>query len=82
MRSDVYARTVAIDAATAEVYTGSSSALYAGGYDANSRGLLVYNGTSWRGMNSGLAYPFATQIRIAGASKWLLSPGQGVLKWQ
>jgi hypothetical protein len=82
MRTDVFARTVAIDGATGEAYTGGSSALYAGGYDASSRGVLVYNGTTWRGMNSGLGYPFATMIRLVGASKWLLSPGQGVLKWQ
>jgi hypothetical protein len=82
MRSDIYARTVALDSVTGEAYVGGSSALYAGGYDAGSKGVLVYNGSSWRSMNAGLAYPFATQIRFAGASKWLLSPGQGVLKWQ
>ncbi len=81
-RSDVFARTVASDSATGEVYTGGSSALYAGGYDARSKGVLVYNGTTWRAMNTGLGYPFATMIRIVGSSKWLLSPGQGVLKWQ
>lgn len=82
MRSDLFARSVAIDASTGEAYAGSSSALYAGGYDAASKGVLVYNGSSWRTMNTGLAYPFATQIRLAGGAKWLLSPGQGVLKWQ
>jgi hypothetical protein len=82
MRRDVFARSVAIDSNTGETYAGSSSALYAGGYDAASKGVLVYNGSSWRTMNTGLAYPFATQIRIVGTSKWLLSPGQGVLKWQ
>jgi hypothetical protein len=82
MRSDVFARSVAVDTATNEVYTGSSSALYAGGYDAASKGVNVYNGTSWRAMNAGLGYPFATMVRVSGTSKWLLSPGQGVLKWQ
>jgi hypothetical protein len=84
VRSDVFARTVAIDSAASEVYVGGSSALYAGGYDARSKGVLVSgnNGATWRNMNTGLGYPFATMIRLSGTAKWVLSPGQGVLKWQ
>ncbi len=84
VKEDIFARTVVIDSVTGEVYTGGSSALYAGGYNAKSQGVMVSsdNGATWRSMNAGLAYPFATMLRISGTSKWLLSPGQGVLKWQ
>jgi hypothetical protein len=44
--------------------------------------LMAFNGVSWREMNVGLAWPFATMIRIVCGAKWLISPGQGVMKWQ
>jgi hypothetical protein len=40
------------------------------------------NGLTWTEQNSGLAFLFATQVRINpnGGAWWVLSPGQGVLK--
>jgi hypothetical protein len=85
VKRDLFARSVALDSSTGEVYTGSSSALYAGGYSPASKGVQrsSNNGQSWQNLNQGLAYPFATYLRIsATGKKWLSSPGQGILRWQ
>ncbi len=84
VRADNYARAVEIDPSTNEVYMGSSSALNAGSYKADSNGVYVSpNGTSnWVARNQGLAYKFATSISIAqSGTLWITSSGQGVMKW-
>ena len=82
MRSDPFARTITTDQTTGLIYTGSSSAYMAGGYDPRSRGVITYDGSSWRSLNAGLAWPFATMIRIVNGVRCLISPGQGIMKWQ
>lgn len=85
VRSDALARTVTVDS-TGLVLIGSSSATTAGGYSASSFGVMKAtrntNGTfTWTADNPGLAYPFATYMRVSSAGvRWLISPGQGVLK--
>jgi hypothetical protein len=79
---DELAYSVALDGSSGSMLCGSSSAYWAGGFSNTSRGLMAFNGVSWREMNVGLAWPFATMIRIVCGAKWLISPGQGVMKWQ
>ena len=84
VRADNYARTVEIDPTTNEVYMGSSSALSQGGFQADSNGVYVSpNGVnSWIARNQGLAYKFASYISISATGvRWLVSSGQGVMKW-
>jgi hypothetical protein len=81
-----YVRTVAVDSLTNQVLVGTSSALDAGGYSSQSKGLLIHKtGTStarWTATNAGLVYPFATFVTVSPSGQpWLISPGQGVLKW-
>lgn len=81
-----HVRTVAVDTKSKKVFLGSSSALQAGGYEANSLGIRVHKtgrtNKGWKAMNQGLAYPFATSVTIAkSGQRWLISPGQGVMKW-
>ena len=82
-----HVRTVAVDPITNEVLLGSSSAMQAGGYQTNTRGVRIHNtGKStagWTARNSGLAYQFATFLTVSNTGKrWLISPGQGVMRWQ
>lgn len=79
---DELAYSVALDGSSGSMLCGSSSAYWAGGYSHASRGLMAFNGVSWQEMNVGLAWPFATMIRVVRGAKWLISPGQGVMKWQ
>lgn len=80
-----WARTVTVHPTSGRVYMGSSSAVHAGGYAADSLGVLTSaNGTSgWTAQNQGLAYPFALYARVSpNGTLWLASPGQGVAKWR
>lgn len=83
-----YVRTVAVDPINGQVLLGSSSnGLSAPGYASESKGVMVHaNGrstTGWTALNSGLVFPFATNISISATGKrWVNSPGQGVLRWQ
>jgi photosystem II stability/assembly factor-like uncharacterized protein len=84
VRADNYARTVEIDPTTNEVYMGSSSALSQGGFQADSNGVNVSPDgvNSWVARNQGLAYKFGFSISISPTGvRWLISPGQGVMKW-
>lgn len=79
------ARTVTVHPTSGRVYFGSSSAVHAGGYAADSLGVLTSaNGTTgWTAQNQGLAYPFGLYARVSsGGTLWLASPGQGVMKWR
>jgi hypothetical protein len=82
VKADRFARSVSIQGNL--ILTGSSSAFNSGGYDVTSRGVRqsLDNGLTWTEQNSGLAFLFATQVRINpnGGAWWVLSPGQGVLK--
>jgi hypothetical protein len=85
VRADSYARSVEIDPVTNEVYFGSSSAISQGGFQASSNGVFASaNGTTnWVARNQGLAFKFATSISIApNGTRWITSPGQGLMKWQ
>eukprot|EP00775_Hariotina_reticulata_P011445 gene11445-11591_t len=81
LRDDL-AYSVAFDADSGSMLCGSSSAYWAGGYSNDSRGVTAFDGVSWREMNQGLAWPFATMVRVVNSVKWAVSPGQGVVKWQ
>lgn len=81
-----HARSVSVDPRTKEVLFGTSSSLYAGGYESDSKGVVVHkNGKTskgWKSMNSGLVFPFATYIAVsATGERWCISPGQGIMKW-
>jgi hypothetical protein len=81
---DSFTRAVEVDPITGEVYVGSSSALSQGGYSFDSSGIRVSSDgkSNWHNRNQGLAYPFATAISISThGTKWIISPGQGVMKW-
>jgi hypothetical protein len=82
VKADRFARSVSIQGNL--ILTGSSSSFNSGGYDVASRGVQqsLDNGLTWTAQNPGLAFPFATQVRINpnGGAWWVLSPGQGVLK--
>ncbi|MEN9502718.1 MAG: hypothetical protein RI964_2003 [Pseudomonadota bacterium] len=83
-----YIRSVAVDPTNSQVLLGSSSSgLQANVYNTTSKGVLSHlNGrtaTGWTALNSGLAYPFATNIHVSATGKrWVNSPGQGILRWQ
>lgn len=85
VRSDPLARTVTVDA-SGLVLIGSSSATTSGGYSSSSAGVMKAtrnaNGSfTWTADNPGLAYPFATSLRVSNSGvRWLTSPGQGVLR--
>ncbi len=82
-----HARSVAVDPKTGEVLIGTSSALHAGGYAPDSEGILVHphgrSATAWQPLNHGLAYPFATRVKVEpDGQRWSISPGQGVMVWR
>jgi Sortilin, neurotensin receptor 3, len=82
VRQDQHARTVVFNPGTRQVITGSSSALYSGGFSSDSLGARTSSdgGKTWQANNQGLAYPFVTQIRVAtDGTTWAASPGQGVI---
>lgn len=84
--TDDYMRKVAIAPSDSDVlYATSSSAFEAGGYDADSRGILFSDdgGASWMEQNQGMAYPFAMAVGIdhaANPSVYVGSPGTGFQK--
>jgi hypothetical protein len=81
---DNFARAVEVDPVSGEVYAGSSIALIGGGYVVDSHGVRFSTDgiSNWRKRNEGITYPFATAISISRwGTKWLISPGQGVLIW-
>ena len=85
LKEDKHARSVELDPVTLELLFASSSALQAGGYEKDSNGVFIsQNGqNNWTEHNDGLAYPFATSISISErGARWLISPGQGVMRWQ
>ncbi|HGY10731.1 MAG TPA: hypothetical protein ENK37_11895 [Oceanithermus profundus] len=73
---------VRVDPGDAKVlYAASSSALFSGGYDPGSRGVLMSRdgGAHWETLNEGLAWPFARRL-VPDAERgvlWLVSPGLG-----
>lgn len=80
-----WARTVTVHPGNGRVYFGSSSAVQAGGYTADSLGVLTSADgvTGWTAQNQGLAYPFGLFARVsANGTLWLASPGQGVAGWR
>lgn len=84
VKPDDYARTVALNPITGDVYFGSSSALSQGGFQADSNGVFLSPDgvTNWTSRNQGLAYKFATALAISATGQpWLVSPGQGVMRW-
>ncbi len=80
---DDFARDVAIARFAPHVLVvATSSALYSGGYDPASRGVLISKdgGRTWTPMNEGLAWPFAHRLRFSPRSPytlWLAAPGTG-----
>lgn len=65
-------------------YVATSSARHAGGYSAESRGLLhSTDGTNWQSANANLAWPFATLVETTpSGTVWAGSPGEGFVKAQ
>lgn len=82
--TDDYLRAVAITPGDASrIYAGSSSALYAGGYNPSSHGVLVSTngGASWAAANEGMSWPFASAIRVSPSDPSrviMASPGPGM----
>ncbi len=67
------------------IYTASSSAFTAGGFDPSSRGVQYStdNGNSWQPANDGMAYPFAVCMEVVSNPNptiWVGSPGTGFQK--
>ncbi|MEH6416070.1 WD40/YVTN/BNR-like repeat-containing protein [Pseudomonas sp. CGJS7] len=80
-----WARSVSVHPSTGRVYFGSSSAVLAGNYAADSQGVLTSaDGVSgFVAQNAGLVFPFALYTRVsANGALWVASPGQGVMKWR
>ena len=81
--ADDFLRDVAVSPRNPDhLFVASSSALYSGGYDPASRGVLFSRdgGRSWTPFNEGLAWPFAHAIVIdpnPPHDLWLASPGTG-----
>ncbi len=81
--TDAYLRDVAISPANPNVlFAASSSALYSGGYDTASRGVLISTdgGQTWAPFNEGLPWPFANVLVVdpnPPHTLWLGSPGTG-----
>ena len=66
-----------------EIYAGSSSAFYAGGYESDSEGVLYSSnlGANWETVNGSMAWPFANSLAFDLASPpriYVGSPGSGV----
>ena len=82
--SNYYMRTVKINPLNSnQMYGGSSSAYYAGGFQSNSQGILYSDdaGSSWNPVNGLTAFPFATSIAFDQAAPqriYIGSPGTGV----
>ncbi len=71
-----------VPSAPEQLFAASSSALYSGGYHPESRGVLFSadGGETWASFNEGLAWPFASLLRIdptQPSKLWLGSPGTG-----
>ncbi len=67
------------------IYATSSSAFQAGGYDADSKGILFSQdgGQNWTQVNTNMAYPFALAIDVSNAPQPVVfvgSPGTGFQK--
>ncbi len=81
--TDHYLHDVAISPSDPNLlFVASSSALYSGGYDPASRGVLLSTdgGQSWVTFNEGLSWPFASRLLIdpnPPHTLWLGSPGTG-----
>ncbi len=82
--SNVYMRAVAINPSNnQQIYLGSSSAYYAGGYNSQSLGVLYSEnqGLNWSAANGEMAWPFANSMAIDQSVPpriYLGSPGTGV----
>ncbi len=78
-----FARSVAINPANSNIIVvGTSSASVAGGYQTGvPMGAFISRdgGKSWAQENTGLSWPFITQLRFAGERLFALSPGQGIV---
>lgn len=81
--TDDYLHDVAISPTDSKLlFVASSSALYSGGYDPTSRGILFSSdgGQTWMPFNDGLPWPFAKVLAIESNppyALWLGSPGTG-----
>lgn len=84
--ADNFMRNVAISPLNGDyIFTTSASAVYSGGYEAGSMGVLyTSSGTDaspvWQQANAGLAWPFAGSVTFDpndGNKVWLGSPGTG-----
>ena len=81
--ADDYLHDVAISPLDPDhLFAACSSALYSGGYDPASRGVLYSDdgGQTWTPFNEGLAWPFAVVLAVdpnPPHTLWLGSPGTG-----
>lgn len=79
--TDDYMRAIAVAIQNSNIiYTGSSSAYYAGGYSASSQGIRYSNngGSSWTDANNGMAWKFANVIKTDNMGRvYAGSPGTG-----
>lgn len=81
--TDDYLRDVAVSPTDPDLlFVASSSALYSGGYDPASRGVLFSSdgGQTWSPFNDGLPWPFANVLVVdpnPPHTLWLGSPGTG-----
>ncbi len=85
--TDDFLRDVAISPSDPDqLFVASSSALYSGGYEPASRGVLHSpdGGRSWTAFNKGLAWPFASLLLFdpnPPHTLWLGSPGTGYYQY-
>lgn len=81
LRTDDYQRTVAIAPQNSNlIYSGSSSAYFAGGYNAVSKGVQFSKdgGNTWQDANENMAFPFANVIELDNSSRvYVGSTGTG-----
>ncbi len=81
--TDAYLRDAAISPANPNLlFAASSSAIYSGGYEPDSRGVLISTdrGQTWAPFNEGLPWPFANVLVVdpnPPHTLWLGSPGTG-----
>ncbi len=86
IKTDDYMRACALVAGHPDLlYTASSSAFTAGGYEPESKGVeySMDGGQSWQSANDGMAYPFAVCMEITTEATpviWVGSPGSGFQK--
>lgn len=82
--SNIYARTVSVEPSSKDIFFGSSSAFYSGGYNSASTGLSYSsdNGTTWQTLDSAMNFPLVTGVYFPknSSNMWIMNPGLGFFR--